>query len=257
MMTHAQEPNVAPIIAGKQYDAPSVFTAENVLREARRQKNLSHQPVPAVCAFDPDGDVLDYLQATGRARLHPAWACYHTQRYTFEHEGITMGIVGRVVGASFAVLVAEELFVSGCILLISITSAGQITPLGAPPYFVLLDKALRDEGTSYHYLPPSRYSRLHPELCTLVQASWDQTILPLHTGASWTTDAPFRETEAASRHTVRRVLSPSRWKRRRSMPSRRRNSTPLSALLTSPIRWHKPVMILRRGLTKEVRPHSR
>jgi hypothetical protein len=42
------------------------------------------------------------------------------------HDEIEYGIIGRVVGASFAVLVAEELFASGCQLLISITSAGQI-----------------------------------------------------------------------------------------------------------------------------------
>ncbi len=57
--------------------------------------------------------MLDYLRAIGRARRHLAWACYHTELYTFEHDGITMGLIGRVVGASFAVLVAEELFVLG------------------------------------------------------------------------------------------------------------------------------------------------
>jgi uridine phosphorylase len=67
---------------------------------------------------------------------------------------IEFGLIGRVVGASFAVLVAEELFASGCQLLISITSAGQILPVGQPPYVVLIDKAMRDEGTSYHCLPP-------------------------------------------------------------------------------------------------------
>jgi uridine phosphorylase len=67
---------------------------------------------------------------------------------------MSYGIIGRVVGAPFAVLVAEELFASGCQLLISITSAGQILPLGRPPYVILIEKALRDEGTSYHYVPP-------------------------------------------------------------------------------------------------------
>ncbi|MEP7188606.1 MAG: nucleoside phosphorylase [Roseiflexaceae bacterium] len=186
--------SATPLLEHKYYTEASVFTPENLMREARRQKELPHQLVPAICVFDPDGDLLDYLQSTGRAQLHSAWACYHTQLYTFEHDGITIGMIGRVVGASFAVLVAEELFVSGCRLLISITSAGQIVPLGTPPYVVLLDRALRDEGTSYHYLPPSRYSMLRPELCTIVQSTWDHAGLPLHTGASWTTDAPFRET---------------------------------------------------------------
>jgi hypothetical protein len=60
----------------------------------------------------------------------------------FDLGDIPVGIIGRVVGASFAVLVTEELSVSGCELLISVTSAGQITPLGQPPYFVLIERAL-------------------------------------------------------------------------------------------------------------------
>jgi hypothetical protein len=51
------------------------------------------------------------------------------------------------------VLVAEQLFASGCLLLLSVTSSGQVTTLGPPPYFILVERAFRDEGTSYHYLP--------------------------------------------------------------------------------------------------------
>ena len=54
---------------------------------------------------------------------------------------------GCAVGASYAVLVAEQMFASGCNLLLSMTSSGQITVLRSPPYFVLIEKALRDEGT--------------------------------------------------------------------------------------------------------------
>ena len=154
-----EEPQVfselAPILEHKFYEIPSVFTPENLLREARRQKGLAFGTVPAICVLDPDGDLVDYLRATNRASPHPTWACYHTELDTFLNEGIEFGVIGRVVGASFAVLVAEELFASGCELLISITSAGQIISLDHPPYVVLIEKALRDEGTSYHYLPPS------------------------------------------------------------------------------------------------------
>jgi uridine phosphorylase len=184
-----------PILKSKYYDAPSVFTPENLLREARRQKGFTFGQVPSICILDPDGDLVDYLHATGHARRHPAWACYHTNLDTFVYEEIEFGVIGRVVGASFAVLVAEELFASGCELLISITSAGQIISLDHPPYIVLIEKALRDEGTSYHYLPPSTFSYLHPELIKTIYSAWDNTHVPLYIGASWTTDAPFRETE--------------------------------------------------------------
>jgi uridine phosphorylase len=187
--------DVAPILDHKHFAAPSVFTPESLLREARRQKNLRSDPVPAICILDPDGDLVDYLVATGHARHHASWACYHTQLTTFVHAEIEYGIIGRVVGASFAVLVAEELFASGCQLLISMSSAGQITQVGQPPYFVLIDRALRDEGTSYHYLPPSPFCDLRPELEEPLRDTWDTGNVQMHRGASWTTDAPFRETE--------------------------------------------------------------
>ncbi len=188
--------NAPPILDHKHYDSPSVFTPESLLREARRQKALPPGQVPSICVLDPDGDLVDHLHTTGQARHHAAWACYHTQLHTFVHEEVEYGIVGRVVGAPFAVLVAEELFASGCQLIISITSAGQITPLGRPPYFVLIERALRDEGTSYHYLPPAPYSTLRPRLAALAGAARDDIGVPIYKGATWTTDAPFRETEA-------------------------------------------------------------
>ena len=186
----------APILTHKHYEALSTFTPENLLREARRQKGLPLGAVPAICVFDPDGDLVDFLHAAGRARRHPTWACYHTVLDTFVLDEVEYGIVGRVVGAPFAVLVAEELFASGCQLLISITSAGQIISMGRPPYVVLIESALRDEGTSYHYLPPSPFSHLAPALREMLCAAWDHARVPLAVGASWTTDAPFRETEA-------------------------------------------------------------
>jgi uridine phosphorylase len=185
-----------PLFAHKDYAAPSIFTAQNLLREARRQKGLSEGSVPALCVLDPDGDLVEYLRATGQARPHPDWACYHTMLFTWEQDGIEIGIVGRAVGASFAVLVAEELFASGCQLLISITSAGQLLEVAQPPYVVLIERALRDEGTSYHYLPPSDYSTLNLDVRENILARWDQASQPLFVGDSWTTDAPFRETEA-------------------------------------------------------------
>src|SRR6266581_9207243 len=195
-MHHGDSLEAAPLFAPRDYEAPSMFTPQNLLREARRQKGLPPGTVPDVCVLDPDGDLVDHLRASDRLSPHHTWACYHTRLDTFVNEDMSYGIIGRVVGAPFAVLVAEELFASGCRLLISITSAGQILPMGQPPYVILIDKALRDEGTSYHYLPPAPYSHLHPALREMVSAHWDHGLVSLYVGASWTTDAPFRETEA-------------------------------------------------------------
>lgn len=186
-----------PIFTHKDHLLPSVFTPENLLREARRQKSIPEGSIPRVCILDPDGDIVQNLITSGRAKLNPYWACYHTHMYNFTYEGIEFGVVGNAVGASFAVLVAEEMFACGCELLISMTSAGQIVSKGTPPYFVLIEKALRDEGTSYHYLPPSQFSNINPKLLESLRGVFEKSQPPIIPGATWTTDAPFRETEAA------------------------------------------------------------
>ena len=185
-----------PILTNKKYRTDSVFVPKSLLREARRQKNIARGEIPKICLLDPDGDILVNLLKEGKAKLNDDWACYHTKLYNFVYDGIEFGIVGCAVGSSFAVLVAEELFACGCKLLISMTSAGQVTPLDVPPpYFVLIEKALRDEGTSYHYLPPTQYSHIDRRLLKTVTSNLEKDSLMIPIGASWTTDAPFRETK--------------------------------------------------------------
>lgn len=186
-----------PLLQAKEYAAPSVFRPENLLREARRQKRLPLSDVPEICVLDPDGDVVRQLRADGRAWPCPGWACYHTDLHIAEHREERFGIVGCAVGASFAVLVAEQLFASGCRLLISVTSSGQIVPAGPTPYFVLIDRALRDEGTSHHYLPPSLFAEADQALVNSMIGALTDSALAVRQGATWTTDAPFRETATA------------------------------------------------------------
>jgi uridine phosphorylase len=199
-------PEPPPILAAKEYAAPSVFEPGNLLREARRQKGLAKADVPEICVLDPDGDILRALRRNGEATVSAAWACYHTDLYEFARGPERVGIIGCAVGASFAVLLAEQLFVSGCRFLISITSAGQIVAPSRPPYFVVIDRALRDEGTSYHYLPPGEFAAADPALVDAAMRALGDGGLLVHRGATWTTDAPFRETEAAIAECSRRGI---------------------------------------------------
>jgi uridine phosphorylase len=189
---------IPPILRAKHYRSESVFTPENLLREARRQKDQKQSPIPDICVLDPDGDIVRHLRAAGAAHRVEGWACYHSDMVRFTQGGRDYGIVACAVGASYAVLLAEQMFVSGCRLLLSITSSGQITRLREPPYFILIDRALRDEGTSYHYLTPDRdYAEADPALIAAVAPALVQSDIPVERGASWTTDAPYRETPEA------------------------------------------------------------
>ncbi len=151
-----------PILDNKDPAAASVFEPAALLRDARRQKSLAAADMPALCFLDPDGDIVRRLRDRGEAIRSPAWPCYHTDLYEFTIAGRRAGIVGCAVGAPFAVLVAEELFACGCRMLVSLTSAGQIVPAGR-----------------------------------VVTDALGMARLPAYVGASWTTDAQFRETATA------------------------------------------------------------
>jgi uridine phosphorylase len=196
-VTDSAERTEPPLLDAKEFESPSVFTPDALLEEARRQKDLPDRPVPDVCVLDPDGDIVRNLVSTGRAEKDATWPGYHTELYRFELNDEEIGIIGCAVGASFAVLVAEQLFAAGCQFLVSVTSSGQIVPKDNPPYFVLIERALRDEGTSHHYHSPARYATLDADLRDRVASACQSATRPVYTGATWTTDAPFRETETA------------------------------------------------------------
>lgn len=193
-MTDKQIP---PILSDKCTSEEPVFRPENLLREGRRQRGLSKGDVPNICLLDPDGDIVRWLIVQKKVERSPYWACYHTDLYVFELEGQQLGVIGNAVGAAFAVLLAEQLFVSGCELLVSITSAGQIAETLQTPCFVLIDKALRDEGTSYHYLLPSDFAHAPQAMVAKLAGVFGDLPCAVIEGASWTTDAPYRETESA------------------------------------------------------------
>ncbi len=189
-----------PILNHKFHDKPSVFQPENLLREARRQKGITQLIIPEICILDPDGDIEEYVIKKYNAQMNQAWACYHTNLFEFTHEGAKVGIIGKAVGASFAVLLAEQLFASGCKTLLSMTSAGQLIQTVDSPYFILIEKAVRDEGTSYHYLPPAEFSFIRSELKEKLNGAFDELDLKIFTGSTWTTDAPYRETQDVINH---------------------------------------------------------
>ncbi len=185
------------ILENKIYGEPSVFLPENLLREARRQRNISEGRVPEICVLDPDGDLADYLLQTAAAELNEYWSCYHSRMYDFSLDGITLGIVPCIVGASYAVLVAEQLFVSGCKQLISVTSAGMINQSAVKKRFALITEAVRDEGTSYHYLPVNQNAVISKTQYEKFAVRDSKMECPYFEAKSWTTDAPYRETASA------------------------------------------------------------
>lgn len=94
-------------------------------------------------------------------------------------------------GAPVAASLAEELIAFGVKRIVSITHAGALQPRLRSGDMVVCDEAIRDEGSSHHYLPPGRSIKNDGRLRRQILASLGETTSH---GTVWSTDAPFRET---------------------------------------------------------------
>src|ERR1019366_6754982 len=104
--------------------------------------------------------------------------------------------IPRTIGGPYAVLIAEQLRVSGARLILGLTSAGRISPSLPLPSFVIVTSAIRDEGTSFHYLPPAEKVDCPTPIADLLLDEMSRLASPAVKGSVWTTDAPYRETAA-------------------------------------------------------------
>ena len=155
---------------------------------------MSATDVPPVCILEFDGDLTDWIAATAKSKRCEAWACFHTAMEEIEVDGLRAGIVARTIGGPYAVLIAEQLLVSGARVILGLTSAGRVSPTAPLPSLVVATRALRDEGASLHYLAPSRFADAPASVARALKAELEGVGQPVHTGTVWTTDAPYRET---------------------------------------------------------------
>lgn len=189
-------------------NSPSAFTPECLIDAVRSERNLPPDPVPEVCLLEFDGDLTDWMVASGLAARCSSWPCFHTAMEIVEADGVRFGVVARTIGGPYAVLVAEQLAVSGARVILGLTSAGQVSPDLKIPSLVVPTKALRDEGTSYHYLPYAENVDGDADLVAALQQELCGLGLPVVAGSVWTTDAPYRETaEQLGRHAADGILA--------------------------------------------------
>ena len=177
-------------------EAPAAFTPEALLEAVRVARGLPRgDAVPPVCILDFDGDLTDWLVATGAATPWKSWACFHTTMQALEVDGTPCGVIPRTIGGPYAALIAEQLKASRAQVILGLTSAGRVAASVPVPSLVVATAAIRDEGTSYHYLPASRPAVAHAALANSLLLGLEGFGVPVRSGSVWTTDAPYRETK--------------------------------------------------------------
>src|SRR6185312_4232126 len=96
----------------------------------------------------------------------------------------------------YATLIAEQLHAAGTKLIVGLTSAGRISPDLPLPSLVVANHAIRDEGTSHHYLRSGEEVRCPSRIASPIAAALSGAGFTVRTGSVWTTDAPYRETHS-------------------------------------------------------------
>jgi uridine phosphorylase len=98
------------------------------------------------------------------------------------------------IGAPVVVVLLEQFAALGVGEFVSIGMAGGLAPGAQAGDLIVCNRALRDEGVSYHYQAPSRYAVASGPLTRQIQACLEAAVQAYRLGPVWTTDAPFRET---------------------------------------------------------------
>ncbi|MHB9081908.1 MAG: nucleoside phosphorylase [Pirellulaceae bacterium] len=187
---------------------PAVFRPENLLARASEMMGKEQGRLPACCVLDFDGELAPVAVEQFAATPSSVWPCFHTTLLRLEQNGFRMGLIAGTVGAPYAVLVAEQLIACGCRYIIGYSSSGAVADWLRLPCLVVPDRALRDEGTSYHYLPPAAYVEPRGSLAAILAVHATECGLPVHRGPTWTTDAPYRETRTQiERHRADGILT--------------------------------------------------
>jgi uridine phosphorylase len=184
---------MAPILDHPVNEA-SAFTAEALMNKVRQLSNVGSEPLPPICFLEFDGDLTDWLVEQRIATQFRSWPCFHTRMFSVELEGVKCGIIARTIGGPYAVLIAEQLRAAGARLIVGLTSAGRVAPDLPVPGLVVASSAIRDEGTSYHYLSPGEDATCPLHLTRPITRELSLSGFAVRAGMVWTTDAPYRET---------------------------------------------------------------
>ncbi|MEZ4713986.1 MAG: nucleoside phosphorylase [Caldilineaceae bacterium] len=157
-----------------------------------------HPQMPEHCVICFFRDVIDhFLEAGLLTRLHTVKSeMLEHPVYLYQIGDQKVALLHQAVGAPLAVYLLEECIGMGARKFIACGGAGVLDRSIAMGHLLVPTAAVRDEGTSYHYLPPSR--EVTPSMAA-VQAI--ETVLQRHKidyllTKTWTTDAIFRETRA-------------------------------------------------------------
>ena len=152
-------------------------------------------PVAVLCFFN---ELLNELANEGVLTpvYHLRSEIGHNPVYEMDVPGGSVAVVHPGVGAPLAAAVVEEMRGLGVRTFVACGGAGALRDELSLGHVMVVESALRDEGTSFHYATPSRTIRADALGIEVLDAVLGEHGVGHFTGRTWTTDAFFRETRS-------------------------------------------------------------
>jgi uridine phosphorylase len=175
---------------------------EAILEPSKLVKPLPAMPAHGVICFFQD--VINHFVKLGLAQEIYALKSEMGRHPIYVHEvqGQQVALFHPGVGAPLAAGLLEEVIALGCRNFIACGGAGVLNRELALGHLVVPTSAVRDEGTSYHYLEPSREAAPSLAAVSAIEQTLQRRKVEYILGKTWTTDAIYRETRV--RMTLRR-----------------------------------------------------
>jgi uridine phosphorylase len=179
-----------PIYPDK-YKLHSMLTAGQMIEFRRQQGGLAGIPAPEAVILCLYKGVMKHFGLKHRSRKVGSFL---GDLFLLGKKQGRLGVMGNFgIGSPVVASLADELISWGCRRLVILSLAGGLQPDLRPGHVVVGERAVRDEGASYHYLPPAKYVDAAPALVHSLAAAFAARGI-LHTvGSTWSTDAPYRE----------------------------------------------------------------
>lgn len=159
---------------------------------------IKSRDMPEHCVICFFSEVVEKVASEHAARVivDTRWEDGSHRIYEIDVNGRRLAFYHPGIGSAMSAALLEEAIAFGCQKFIACGGAGVLNKDIAVGHLIVVSSALRDEGTSYHYLPPSREVVANETgVQALVRALGNRS-LPHRVGKTWTTDAPYRETPA-------------------------------------------------------------
>lgn len=148
-----------------------------------------------ICFFQ---DVVEKVsnECNAKVLIQNRWEDGPHPLYEIEYSGKRLAFFHPGVGAPLASGIFEEVIAFGCRKFIAIGGCGVLGKNMEVGKLIVADSAIRDEGVSYHYLPPDRIIQAQNDVVALMATVLEEKQIPYLCGRTWTTDAPYRETKS-------------------------------------------------------------